>query len=74
MDEFQIRRSLLDSGMNEAQISECIRLIQQNKNASLDRLLIHHRLSLLDSVHQYNVRIDCLDYFTRMMKMKEESQ
>ena len=67
-DIFKIRRNLTDAGMNESEIAECISLIEQNRYAELNRLLTKHRLSLLDTVHKYNARIDCLDYFTHTLE------
>lgn len=67
-DIFKIRRNLTDAGMNESEIAECISLIEQNRYAELNRLLTKYRLSLLDSVHKYNARIDCLDYFTHTLE------
>lgn len=66
-DNFKIRRNLSDAGLNETEIAECISLIEQNRFTELNRLLTRHRLSLLDSVHKYNARIDCLDYFTHTL-------
>ena len=66
-DNFKIRRNLSDAGLNETEIAECITLIEQNRYTELNRLLTRHRLSLLDSVHKYNARIDCLDYFTHTL-------
>ena len=67
-DIFKIRRNLSDAGLNESKITECISLIEQNRFTEVDRLLTKHRLSLLDSVHKYNARIDCLDYFTHTLE------
>ena len=67
---FRIRRNLRDAGMNDDQIAECVRLLEEQKYPLLEKLLTKHRLALLASVHQYNSRIDCLDYFTRMMKRR----
>ena len=67
-DTFKIRRNLTDAGMNESDIAECISLIEQNRYTELNRLLTKHRLSLLDTVHKYNVCIDCLDYFTHTLE------
>ena len=66
-DNFKIRRNLSDAGLNETEIAECISLIEQNRFTELNRLLTRHRLSLLDSVHKYNARIDCFDYFTHTL-------
>ena len=68
MDLFRIRRNLTDAGMSEAEISECIKLIEHKQYTALDKLLTKHRLSLLDRVHKYNYCIDCLDYFTHTIK------
>ena len=65
---FKIQRNLTDAGMNETEIAECISLIEQNRYTELNRLLKKHRMSLLNSVHTYNARIDCLDYFIHTLE------
>ena len=69
---FKIQRNLTDAGINETEIAECISLIEQNRYTELNRLLKKHRLSLLNSVHKYNVRIDCLDYFIHTLEKSQE--
>ena len=63
-----IRQNLADAGLDDAEIAECIELICENRCSELGKLLAEHRRSLLDNVHKYNARIDCLDYFTYTMK------
>lgn len=69
---FKIQRNLTDAGMNETEIAECISLIEQNRYTELNRLLKKHRMSLLNSVHKYNARIDCLDYFIHTLEKSQE--
>jgi len=63
-----IRENLSDAGLNDKEVAECLKLIEQKRFDMLDRVLTEHRRSLLDSVHKYNSRIDCLDFLTYTLK------
>ena len=60
--------NLHDMGLDDRMTAECLELIRQKRYAELERLLKSYRQTLLDSVHKYNDRIDCLDYFTYKLK------
>ncbi|MBQ8122385.1 MAG: hypothetical protein IJ170_03590 [Ruminococcus sp.] len=60
--------NLRDMGLDDWMTAECLKLVRQKRYAELERLLKSYRQTLLDSVHKYNDRIDCLDYFTYKLK------
>ena len=60
--------NLHDMGLDDLMTAECLELVSQKRYAELERLLKSYRQTLLDSVHKYNDRIDCLDYFTYKLK------
>ena len=60
--------NLHDMGLNDETTAKCLMLIGEKRYTELEKLLKAHRQSLLDSVHKYNDRIDCLDYFTYSLR------
>ena len=60
--------NLRDMGLDDENVAKCLQMVESGKYQALDRFLKSYRQSLLDSVHKYNDRIDCLDYFTHTMK------
>ena len=60
--------NLRDMGLDDETTANCLRLIEEKRYAELDKLLRAYRQTLLDSVHKYNDRIDCLDYFTYTLR------
>lgn len=70
MKIFKIRHNLYDAGMNETEIENCLKLIEEKKFPALEKILAKHRLLLLDRVHKYNDQIDCLDYLVYSMERK----
>ena len=63
-----IKENLIDIGLDNNEISQCIRLLENGRSSALERVLAEYRKQLLDSLHQYERRIDCLDYFTYKLK------
>ena len=63
-----IAENLHDMGLDGQRIAECLQMIEAQRYAELERFLKSYRQTLLDSVHRYSDRIDCLDYFTYTMK------
>ena len=57
-----LRQNLLDAGCGSDTIQQCMDLVKRRESAELLRLLSRHRRELLDTVHQNEKRIDCLDY------------
>ncbi len=60
--------NLRDMGLDEDSISKCLTMIKNGQYQALDRFLKSYRQTLLDSVHAYNDRINCLDYFTYTLR------
>lgn len=63
-----IRENLIDTGLSEECTEKCIRMLDKGDISSLEKLLEQHRSQLLESIHKYTSRLDCLDYFTYNMK------
>ena len=57
-----LRQNLLDAGCGSDTVQQCMDLVKKRENTELLRLLSRHRRELLDTVHQNEKRIDCLDY------------
>ena len=55
-------QNLIDAGCNQDMSQQCIVLIKENKTTDLMRLLSCHRAALLDTVHENQKKIDCLDF------------
>lgn len=60
--------NLRDMGLDNESIAKCLQMIEGGQKQELDRFLKSYRQTLLDSVHKYNDRIDCLDFFTYTLK------
>ena len=59
---FLMRRNLADAGLPEATITEILSLLGEGRDIAVRRILAQHRTSLLNTVHENQTRIDCLDY------------
>ena len=57
-----LRENLKDAGCDLDTICRCEVLAQGEKKGELMRVLSLHRRALLDTVHENERRIDCLDY------------
>ena len=60
--------NLQDMGLDEQSIADCLRMIEDRRFAELERFLKAYRQTLLNSVHTFIDRIDCLDYFTYTLR------
>ena len=60
--DFLIRRNLADAGLPEATITEILSLLGEGRDIAVRRILARHRTNLLNTVHENQTRIDCLDY------------
>ncbi len=63
-----LTENLRDMGLDDETTAKCLMLIREKRYVELEKLLKAYRQSLLDSVHKYNDRIDCLDYFTYTLR------
>ena len=57
-----LRQNLLDAGCGSDMVQMCMALAQKENMTELIHILTQHRRTLLDTVHQNEKRIDCLDY------------
>ncbi len=60
--EFLMRRNLTDAGFPESEIARIISLLEEGRETAVHRILAQHRSDLLNTVHENQKRIDCLDY------------
>ncbi|MBR2963658.1 MAG: hypothetical protein IKC53_05575, partial [Lentisphaeria bacterium] len=61
-NEFLMRRNLTDAGFPESEIAKIIALLEEGRETAVHRILAHQRTVLLNTVHENQKRIDCLDY------------
>lgn len=64
--------NLTDAGLDRIEVKECLKMLDEHEFSSLQKFLSDYRKKLLDSVHEYNDQIDCLDYFTYTLKKSLE--
>ncbi len=69
-EKAMITENLTDIGLDGSSISRCIDMLENGIYSDLEKFLSIYRRELLDSVHEYNRRIDCLDYFTYRLKQR----
>ena len=60
--DFLMRRNLADAGLPDATITEILSLLGEGRDIAVRRILARHRTNLLNTVHENQTRIDCLDY------------
>ncbi len=60
--------NLRDMGLDEDGTSKCMQMIEEKQYTALDSFLKEYRQTLLDNVHKYNDRIDCLDFLTYTLR------
>lgn len=65
----QIMQNLRDAGCDESMIEIFMALCAQCRTKEQRRLLSAHRKELLDTVHDNQKRIDCLDYLIHKLKL-----
>ncbi len=67
-----ITENLTDAGFDGNGVTECLKMLDNNEVSALQKYLANYRKQLLDSVHNFNKQIDCLDYFTYTLKKSME--
>lgn len=60
--DFLMRRNLTDAGFPESEIAIIISLLEDGRETAVHRILAQQRTVLLNTVHENQKRIDCLDY------------
>ena len=63
-----LTENLKDMGLDDDSIAKCLQMVEKGQYQALDHFLKDYRKTLLDGVHRYNERIDCLDYFTYTLR------
>ena len=63
-----VTENLRDIGLDDETTAKCLMLIEEKRYAELEKLLKAYRQTLLESVHKYNERIDCLDFLTYTLR------
>ncbi len=63
-----LRQNLIDAGCAPETVRQCEALAQRKETGELTRVLTRHRKMLLDTVHQNEKRIDCLDYLLHKLE------
>ena len=66
-----LRENLKDAGCDQDMICRCEVLAQGEKRGELMRVLSLHRRTLLDTVHENQRRIDCLDYLIYQLEKQD---
>ena len=64
--------NLTDAGLGRNEVAECLKMLDKHEFSALQKFLSDYRRKLLDSVHEYNNQIDCLDYFTYTLRKSLE--
>ncbi|MDE5772411.1 MAG: hypothetical protein K2I06_12425 [Ruminococcus sp.] len=67
-----ITENLTDAGLDRKAVAECLKMLDKKEFSELQKFLSVYRRKLLDSVHEYNKQIDCLDYFTYTLEKSLE--
>ena len=63
-----VTENLRDMGLDDETTAKCLMLIREKRYAELEKFLKAYRQTLLDSVHKYSDRIDCLDFLTYTLR------
>lgn len=66
-----LRQNLLDAGCSADTVQRCMDLAGKQERGELLRVLSCHRRELLNSVHEGEKRIDCLDYLVYQIERQE---
>lgn len=67
-----ITENLADAGLDKKEIAECLKMLDKQDFSALQKFISDYRRKLLDSIHEYNDHIDCLDYFTYTLRKSLE--
>ncbi|MBQ8133784.1 MAG: hypothetical protein IJ192_05210 [Clostridia bacterium] len=59
-----IRENLTDAGFSPESIESVMRMLDEQNETALKRLIAEQRKKLLSNIHLYTSQLDCLDYFT----------
>ncbi|AYW46701.1 hypothetical protein C7K43_12700 [Tetragenococcus koreensis] len=65
----KIIQNLKDSGFSLIQIEKFMTLYENKKTSPQRHIIINRRKALLDSIHQMQKQIDCLDYLLYRLEL-----
>ena len=63
-----LTENLHDMGLDDESVAKCLQMVESGQYQALDCFLKAYRQTLLESVHRYNDRIDCLDFLTYTLR------
>ena len=66
-----LRQNLIDAGCSQELVQRCVALSEGERAAEVLRILSRHRRTLLDTVHQGEKQIDCLDYLVYKLEKEQ---
>lgn len=65
-------QNLKDAGCSPEMTEQFMQLRSENQYENQLRLLFGHRAGLLEKLHEYQRKIDCLDYLMNGMKKEKD--
>ncbi len=71
-DIFRIKRNLSDAGCTAQTIERFLELEQSGLRKEQYRMLVRHKLALLEKLHKEQYKIDCLDHMVYSMKKEDK--
>ncbi len=66
--------NLVDIGLKEEVISQCVLLQKEGKDKQLLAVLKNSRKDLLNDIHIQQKRLDCLDYLVNLLSKKSRKE
>lgn len=69
-----LRQNLIDAGCDRELVQRCVALTEREQTAEVLRILSRHRRTLLDTVHQVEKQIDCLDYLVYKLEKEQHME
>ena len=67
-----LRQTLVDAGCGPEVVRQCMALARKQDRDGVIRVLSHHRRALLDTLHQSEKQIDCLDYLVYTLEKQHQ--
>ena len=67
-----LRQNLVDAGCGPDIVRQCMALARKQDRDGLIRVLFRHRRALLDTLHQSEKQIDCLDYLVYVLEKQQQ--
>ena len=65
-------QNLAEAGCSPETVRQCMALIREQDQSELMRVLSRHRRALLDTLHQSEKQIDCLDYLLYILEKQHK--